>query len=94
MAIVFEQWPLSVLGTPSDMVGMLSSFIVRIKCCKNTTHLFILSFFEQKRQMCQEQTLQVAEEGELHLPVSPSFLDNRQPIFVKLGTRLDSKVSI
>lgn len=44
--------------------------------------------------MCQEQTLQVAEEGELHLPVSPSFLDNRQPIFVKLGTRLDSKVNI
>lgn len=44
--------------------------------------------------MCQEQTLQVAKEGELHLPVPPSFLDNRQPIFVKLGTRLDSKVNI
>lgn len=27
MAIVLEQWPLSVLGTPNDMVGILSSVI-------------------------------------------------------------------
>lgn len=27
MAIVLEQWPLSVLGTPSETVGILSSVI-------------------------------------------------------------------
>lgn len=27
MAIVLEQWPLSVLGTPRDTVGILSSVI-------------------------------------------------------------------
>ena len=30
MAIVLEQWPLSVLGTPSDTVGISSSVIKNI----------------------------------------------------------------
>lgn len=29
MAIVLEQWPLSVLGTPNDTVGILSSVVIK-----------------------------------------------------------------
>ena len=80
MAIVLEQWPVSVLSMPSRTVGMLLSV---------TRKLFLISFFDYFNQLFTENVAVIDEALSVR---RPCLLDDRNAVVVELGARLHRKI--